>query len=110
MDSKVAFIDLQQAFEKQAKHGITNDRLLADHIHPRIEWHQFIAGLLTEQLERMGYVTGPSGSNRDELYDAHISNLPKGYYLQAEERLRGLQGWSAGRATKLAPEPIREGE
>jgi len=101
--TNTTLIDARRFFENQADQRIPGDDQLIDHVHPRIEQHQQLAGLLFEQLQREGVVSIQDGSEdrRRKLIELNFAKLPENYFPESVERLRGLQKWAEGRVTRL---------
>ena len=49
-------IDLADFFAARSRGGITGYDWLLDHVHPSIRAHQLIAGLVTDEMVRLGEV------------------------------------------------------
>ena len=99
-------LDARQLFEGRAAGGIPGDDELIDHVHPRIEGHQWIAEELLKEMIRQGRVRPLSGWREQQkaLYADRWRTLPPNYFPESVERLRGLRRWSQGRSFRLHPE------
>ncbi|MBM4001442.1 MAG: SGNH/GDSL hydrolase family protein [Planctomycetes bacterium] len=104
----VRLIDIRPIFESMSRNGIPGDDVMADHVHPRIEGHQWIAQRLVEELEAMGVVRpGPDWeSARRSAFRAHLETLDEVYFARGRMRLEGLRLWSQGRAAKIGNAPV----
>jgi len=103
VSTSTPLIDVRKLFEEHADHGLPGDNELIDHVHPRIEGHQFIADELFHFMVRQQIVTttAQSSERRKDLYKANYKSLPDSYFPESVERLRGLQRWASGRVTRL---------
>jgi hypothetical protein len=107
-DTGTPLADVRRLFEKASPHGIPGEKLLIDHVHPRIRGHKMIAEVLLGEIVRQGWAKPISHwqSQRDELYREHTASLDYGYFVRGEEHLEGLRLWAQGRAK---PRPPRDG-
>ena len=96
----VPMVDVRAFFESQAPDGLPGHESLVDHVHPTIRGHQQIAGLLLEEMKRLGIVTGViDGQQQATLFERHLESLDFMYFERAKDRLNGLQRWAEGRVT-----------
>ena len=104
-------IPVYQAFCEKSRGGIPGDHWMADHVHPSIPGHQFIAELMMSEFCRQGMVTPTGGwqARRDRLFQEQIARLPENYYVQGWQRLENLRRWTEGRST-LGPYPNHESQ
>ena len=100
-------IPVREMFEQHCEHGIPGGFLLVDHVHPSITGHRMVAELMMNQMFAHKIVTPVVDweSVRDESYQEHTAALGDKYYIEGQRRLKGLQSWASGRATKL---PVEE--
>jgi hypothetical protein len=105
-------IDLVAYFAAQSPGGITGYNWLVDHVHPSIIGHQRIAGLIFDELVRLGYVHPRANwtAERDRLYRKNFESLDDFYYLMGQKRLGNLKLWSEGRGNRTRkPSPAANG-
>ena len=110
--TKTPVIDLVTFFAKKSPGGITGDNWLLDHVHPSIIGHQLIAGLLFDEMVRLGYVHPRANwvAERDRLYRQNLDSLDDFYYLMGQKRLGNLKLWSEGRGNRTrAPSSASQG-
>jgi hypothetical protein len=95
-------IDLVDYFAAKSAGGIAGYNWLADHVHPTIIAHQQIAGLLLDEMVRLGYVhPRPDWTvERDRLYRQNMESLDDFYYLMGQKRLGNLRLWAEGRGNR----------
>ncbi len=95
-------IDLVAYFAGMSPGGITGDNWLLDHVHPSIIGHQKIAGLLLDEMVRLGYVHPRPDwmAERDRLYRRNVESLDDFYYLMGQKRLGNLRLWAEGRGNR----------
>lgn len=99
------FVDVRSEISSRCRGEIADDSWLVDHVHPSIQGHQLIAGMILERMASDGFVS-PSGrweKRRDALYERHRKGLGDFYFHEAERRLEGLRRWATGRATLERP-------
>jgi lysophospholipase L1-like esterase len=99
-DTHTPKVDVRRLFEEASPHGIPGEKLLIDHVHPRIRGHQMIADALLTAMAEQGWVA-PSGDwrpARDAAYQRQLASLEYGYFVRGEEHLHGLRLWTQGRA------------
>jgi tetratricopeptide (TPR) repeat protein len=96
-------IDLVAFFGSKSRGGITGYNWVVDHVHPSIIGHQMIAGLLSDEMERLGYVHPVAGwtAERDRLYRKNLDSLDDFYYLMGQKRLGNLLLWAQGRGDRV---------
>ncbi len=101
-DADVPLVDANQLFAERSAGGITGDDWLVDHVHPSIRGHQLLARALIDSMAGQGWVDPTPGwiERRDRLYAENLSRLDDFYYLKGEQRLKNLEAWAHGRATK----------
>ena len=101
--SDTPLVDVRRDFESRATDGIPGDQFFLDHIHPSINNHQAIAGLLLDHFVAAGICHPQPNweSLRDEHYREHLGALDTPYYAKGKQRLEGLTRWTQGRANKL---------
>ncbi len=104
-------IDLVAFFGGLSPGGITGYNWLVDHVHPSIIGHQQIAGLLFDEMVRLGYVHPRPNwiAERDRLYRRNTESLDDFYYLMGQKRLGNLKLWAEGRGnrTRAPSRPLR---
>jgi hypothetical protein len=95
-------IDLVAYFAGMSPGGITGYNWLVDHVHPSIIGHQKIAGLLLDEMVRLGYVHPRPNwvVERDRLYRQNMESLDDFYYLMGQKRLGNLKLWAEGRGNR----------
>jgi lysophospholipase L1-like esterase len=95
-------IDLVAYFASQSPGGITGYNWLVDHVHPSYIGHQRIAGLLLDEMVRLGYVHPRPGwtAERDRLYRENLESLDDFYWLMGQKRLGNLKLWSEGQGNR----------
>ena len=98
-DTRTPVIDLVAYFAGKSRGGITGYDWLVDHVHPSIQSHQLIAGLLLDEMARLDYVHPRPGwtAERDRLYRENLESLDDFYYLMGQKRLGNLRLWAEGR-------------
>ena len=71
-------------------------------MHPSIIGHQMIAGLLFDEMVRLGYVHPRPNwiAERDRLYRRNTESLDDFYYLMGQKRLGNLKLWAEGRGNR----------
>jgi hypothetical protein len=108
-DTGTPLAEVRRLFEEASPHGIPGEKLLIDHVHPRIRGHKMIADLLLAEMFRQGWAKPVASwqEKRDELYQEHTASLDYGYFVRGEEHLEGLRLWAQGRAK---PRPRRDSE
>jgi lysophospholipase L1-like esterase len=101
--SRTTLVDAREMFEHEEKDGILGDQTLIDHVHPRIEGHQWIARALLEEMVRLRMVSlRPAWeAKQQELYDERWKTLEPSYFPQSVARLEGLRLWAQGRVTRI---------
>lgn len=101
--SRTPLVDARELFEEQEKDGIPGDQTLIDHVHPRIEGHQWIARALLDEMLRLQMVSLQPDweAKQKELYVERFETLDPGYFPQSVERLAGLRRWAQGRVTRV---------
>ena len=113
-DRGIPFLDAHQLLTELSRHGIADDSVLVDHVHPSFQSHLEIAFALADLMQRSGWLT-PSDpqwkpSTRQE-FAAHLQSLDDMYYLRGRQMLDVLKAWAAGRADgsplQIEPEPTR---
>jgi lysophospholipase L1-like esterase len=98
-EENVPLVDAYLLFEQHSDSGILDDQLLADHVHPTVFGHQLLASKLFEKLTELGITEPPEElSNRQNAWKEHHNSLDNHYFLQGQETLKALQGWTQGRA------------
>jgi hypothetical protein len=99
-DAGTPLVDVRRLFEEASPHGIVGEKLLIDHVHPRIPGYKMIADALLAEIVRQGWATPTAGwqAERDKLYREHTESLDYGYFIRGEEHLEGLRLWTQGRA------------
>jgi hypothetical protein len=99
-DTNTPLVDVRRLIEDASPHGIPGEKLLIDHVHPRIDGHQMIADALLAEMVRQGWVRPVADwqTHRKELYRRQIESLDYGYFVRGEEHLHGLRLWTQGRA------------
>ncbi|MBW3597494.1 MAG: SGNH/GDSL hydrolase family protein [Planctomycetes bacterium] len=99
-EMRTPVVDVRRLIEAASPHGIPGEKLLIDHVHPRIRGHKMIAGALVEEMTRLGFVRPATGwtDERDQAYRRHVESLEYGYFVRGEEHLHGLRLWTQGRA------------
>jgi lysophospholipase L1-like esterase len=105
-------IDLEAYFAALSPGGITGDNWFLDHVHPSMAGHERIAGLLLDEMVRLGYVHPRANwtAERDRLYRQNYDSLDDFYYLMGQKRLGNLRLWSEGRGNRTrAPSPAANG-
>jgi hypothetical protein len=105
-------IDLVAFFAARSPGGITGDNWLLDHVHPSMTGHKLIAGLLLDEMVRLGYVYPRPNwtAERDRLYRRNMDSLDDFYYLMGQKRLGNLKLWSEGRGNRTRkPSKSQEG-
>ena len=101
--SRTTLVDVRAIFEREEKDGIPGDRTLIDHVHPRIEGHQWIARALLDEMVRLRMVSPQPGwqAKQQELYVERFETLDPSYFPQSVARLEGLRRWTQGRVTRV---------
>jgi lysophospholipase L1-like esterase len=105
-------IDLAAYFAAQSPGGITGYNWLVDHVHPSIIGHQRTAGLIFDEMVRLGYAHPRANwtAERDRLYRKNFDSLDDFYYLMGQKRLGNLKLWSEGSGNRTrAPSPAANG-
>lgn len=93
-------LDAQALLEAKTEHGIADGSVLADHVHPTIQAHQWIACALLEELSKLGIVQPQPGWRQaaQRRFEAHLASLPPLYFLKGQQHLANLRAWAQGRA------------
>ncbi len=99
-------VDVRNHFDSIAEFGIPGDEELIDHVHPRMDGHQWIADLLFRQMESEGLVRTSTGweARQKKLYNDNYGLLPENYFPEAVSRLEGLNRWARGRVGQIDPD------
>lgn len=98
-DEGIPCLDAHALLEAQTPHGILDDALLVDHIHPGFDGHQLIAAALLELMEQAGWVQ-PRADWRERAQAAwqrHFESLDYTYFARGQRFLKSLEGWTQGR-------------
>jgi lysophospholipase L1-like esterase len=97
----VPLVDVKLLIEQRTEDGVPGEEWLLDHVHLRVEGHQFIADSLYRAMEDMELLSTAQGwrARRDELWQRHLSSLNKAYYVHGIARLKRLHRWSRGPIT-----------
>ena len=101
-------IDAQLLFAQLTRDGITGNEWLVDHVHPSMRGHQRLASALFDELVRQDLVHPTSGweLRREEVFRDHMQSLDAMYFIRGQQRLKGLQLWTQGRASLIkTPRP-----
>ncbi len=101
--SGTALVDARRIFERKEKDGIPGDLTLIDHVHPRIEGHQWIARTLLAEMVRLQLVSPQPGweAKQKALYLERFETLEPSYFPQSVARLEGLRRWTQGRVNRV---------
>jgi lysophospholipase L1-like esterase len=96
-------VDVRSLIQERTEDGVPGREWLLDHVHPSIEGHKLIADALYRELEAIGLIETPADwqTQRDALWQRHLSSLNEAYYAHGAARLRRVQEWARGRI----PEP-----
>ncbi len=96
----IPLLDAHALLEARMPHGILDDALLVDHIHPGVDGHQAIAAALLEQLAEQGFVTPKSGwePRARHVWKQHFESLDYTYFARGQRFLQNLEGWTQGRS------------
>ncbi|MFO7904970.1 MAG: GDSL-type esterase/lipase family protein [Planctomycetota bacterium] len=96
----VPLLDAHQLLESRTQHGILDNSILVDHIHPSVKGHKRIGLALVETLETMGIIEPASDWRADaqQTFQQHLDSLSTFYFFRGQQRLQSLQAWSHGRA------------
>lgn len=113
-DRGVPFLDAHQLLTELSRHGIADDSVLVDHVHPSFQSHLEIAFGLADLMQQSGWLTTSDSqwkpSTRAE-FAAHLQSLDDMYYLRGRQMLDVLKAWAAGRADgsplQVEPDPAR---
>ena len=102
-DTGTPLLDAQELFQLRSANQIVGGDWMVDHVHPSIEGHQLLADALADQLIRLGKVRPRPGWEqvKREQYREHFDSLDDLYFLQGQERLWAVRGWTHGRAKRL---------
>lgn len=98
-DRDVPFLNAHQLLEAQTPHGILDDSLLVDHIHPGFDGHQAIAAALLERMAEAGYLDPIADweTRARDAWQRHFASLDYTYFAQGVRYLQNLEGWTQGR-------------
>ena len=107
--TQTPLVDVRHLFELQTEDQIPGDDSLIDHVHPRIEGHQQVAGALFDEMVRLRLVSPhPDWKTiQTTLYTNRLQTLEPSYFPQSVARLRGLRRWTEGRVSRIGL-PIRD--
>ncbi|MDB4637462.1 SGNH/GDSL hydrolase family protein [bacterium] len=95
----IYLIDAFHQLEQKSRSGILDSQWLADHVHPTVPGHQFIANEIQIQMSHMSLCKFNLESERRQLaWRHHLDSLDDYYFLKGQETLNSLRGWAAGRA------------
>ena len=93
----VPWIDFVDLVKQESEHGIPDDQLFLDHLHPTIDGHRMLAVALTEELIRGG-VVHPGDAWPDEAVRAATerveSRLDPEAHANALRNLAKVLGWA----------------
>ena len=107
-DTGTPLIDAQLLFAQLTRDGITGNEWLVDHVHPSMRGHQRLASALFDELVRQDLVHPTSGweLRREKVFRDHMQSLDAMYFIRGQQRLKGLQLWTQGRASLIkTPRP-----
>ena len=88
---------LRQLCREEQGHEIPGDPYFLDHVHPRIEIHQFIAERVVEQITENGWISLQKelkDQDRKVLYEKVIEELDQAYYAKRDLNLARVLGWA----------------
>ena len=95
-----ALVDAPSLLSTSCRGGITDQTILEDHVHPKIQGHQSIGLALLERAR-----TEWGLSNREEVdqqvqkaFRKHLDSLPSASFERGRGRLEALNRWARGRA------------
>lgn len=100
---RIPLVDARQELANRSPQQIPGDEVLVDHVHPKIESHQWIADALLEKMFELKILSAREGWEkiRSRRYREHSSQLSAAYYVRGNQRLEGLRLWTQGRARQL---------
>jgi hypothetical protein len=101
-ETDTPLIDADALFASRSRGGIPGREWLVDHVHPTIGGHRLLGDVLAEELARRGVVVPESGweARREKLCQDHLDGLPALYFAQGELRMKAVQRWARGQATR----------
>jgi hypothetical protein len=96
----VPLLDAHELLEQETRHGILDNSMLVDHVHPTFEGHQLIGLALMTRMQDLRLVELPDGwrSHVKTVFAQHFDLLPRIYFLRGERNLDGLRYWTQGLA------------
>ena len=99
-DTGTPLVDAFTLLETECQHGILNDAILVDHVHPKFRGHQLIANALTSVMIQRDWVTPGADwkKRRGRVYQEHFDSLESIYFARGLRELKALRVWAAGRA------------
>lgn len=100
-ETGVPFVDLQQSFQQESRHGIVGNDLLVDHVHPSFGSQRKVGCLLAERLLlvlRMESDDGDWETDARKQMQNDFEELDSLYFLTGQRALDNLNGWARGRA------------
>lgn len=96
----IPLLDAHELLERQTRHGILDNSILVDHVHPTFEAHQRIGKALLQIMQELRLAEPQP--NRDAQINAafaeYLAELPQIYFLRGERNLDGLRFWTQGLA------------
>jgi lysophospholipase L1-like esterase len=97
------FLNVDDIMKSRSKHGIVGNSCLIDHVHPRVEGHQWIGEAIAELLIERQWIEPVDSSwkgARAFVYSTHLATLGEDYFIRGKQRLEGLELWANGRVRK----------
>lgn len=96
-ETDTPLVNARVALEKLTPGGLPGYDQYMDHVHPTIRTHQFIAQLIGDRMETLGWIKGksaPTDDDRRTAYRNHFNQLDKRYLLNGRRRVNWLEKWA----------------
>lgn len=96
----VPLLDAHELLERETRHGILDNSMLVDHVHPTFEGHQSIGLALLKVMQDLQLVEPQADwlPQAKTAFARHFDSLPRIYFLRGERNLDGLRYWAQGLA------------
>ena len=96
----VPLLNTHDLLERETRHGILDNSMLVDHVHPTFDGHQIVGLALVKVMQDLLLVDPPTGwqSQAKTRFARHLDSLPRIYFLRGERNLDGLRYWAQGLA------------
>ncbi len=94
---KVPLVDFDSIVSERSRHGITDEEMFLDHVHPTIEGHKLLALELLRQIIKGGLVRSPRPMTKEEIQrieEAKMSQVDREAHAKALISRAMLANWS----------------